>query len=238
MNGKENPCLNTKAPSISSLGDEDETAAIRRMTTTHGSTADIAARLGSARFTPQSRQSADMLACPLRANSRHMHRSKKSTAIRSLRRRQRAGNAQADLRCLRCGWQFIEQGLRVGQVRRTAPCVEEPIDVQQAVVRLRMPTLIGQNPGEARCRAQFERSSSLAAGDGDRPLVTGDRRGARSAAGKEITEQAMDFRFNPSLAGFARNPKRFLERAMGEVRLVVRGIGIGEERQANRAKYP
>src|SRR5215813_11614575 len=78
MNGKENPCLNTKAPSISSLGDEDGTAAIRRMTTTHGSTADIAARLGSARFTPQSRQSADMLACPLSATSRHMHRSKKA----------------------------------------------------------------------------------------------------------------------------------------------------------------
>src|SRR6516164_9051769 len=50
MNGKENPCLNTKAPSISSLGDEDETAAIRRMTTTHGSTADIASRLGSVRL--------------------------------------------------------------------------------------------------------------------------------------------------------------------------------------------
>src|SRR5262249_18280427 len=65
MNGEENPCLNTKAPSISSSGDEDETAAIRRMTTTHGSTADMASRLGSVRFTPQSRQSADMLACPL-----------------------------------------------------------------------------------------------------------------------------------------------------------------------------
>src|SRR5262249_42397607 len=67
-----------------------------------------------------------------------MHRIKKSTAIRSLRRRQRAGNAQADLRCLRCGWQFIEQGLRVGQVHRTAPCVEEPIDLPQASVRLRI----------------------------------------------------------------------------------------------------
>jgi len=92
------------------------------------------------------------------ANSRHMHRIKKSTAIRSLRRRQRAGNAEADLRCLRCGWQFLEEGLRVGQVRRTAPCVEEPIDVPQAGMRLRMPTLIGQDTGEARCRAQFERS--------------------------------------------------------------------------------
>src|SRR6516162_2507745 len=71
--------------------------------------------------------------------------------------RKRAGNASADLRCLRCGWQFIEQGLRLGQVRRSAPCVEEPIDVQQAVMRLRMPTLIGQDTGEARCRAQFER---------------------------------------------------------------------------------
>src|SRR5262249_23827486 len=48
----------------------------------------------------------------------------------------------------------------------------------------------------------------------------------------------MDFRFSPSLAGFARNPKRFLKGARGEVRLVVSGIGIGEERQANRAKYP
>src|SRR5262249_14826634 len=144
----------------------------------------------------------------------------------------------ADLRCLRCGWQFIEQGLRVGQVRRTTPCAEEPIDVQEAVMRLHMPTLIEQDTGEARCRAQFERSRSLHAGDGDRLLVTGDRRGARSAACEEITEQAMDFRFSPSLAGFARNPKRFLERAMGEVRLVVSGIGIGEKRQANRAKYP
>src|SRR5215831_21073663 len=64
----------------------------------------------------------------------------------------------ADLRCLRCGWPFIEQGLRVGQVRRTAPCIEEPIDVQEAVMRLRMPTLIEQDTGKARCRAQFERS--------------------------------------------------------------------------------
>ena len=56
--------------------------------------------------------------------------------------------------------------------------------------------------------------------------------------GKEITEQAMDFRFSPSLAGFARNLKRFLERALGEVRRAVSGMGIGEERQANRAKYP
>jgi hypothetical protein len=48
----------------------------------------------------------------------------------------------------------------------------------------------------------------------------------------------MDFRLSPSLATFARNPKRFLERAMGEVRLVVSGVGIGEERQANRTKYP
>jgi len=67
-------------------------------------------------------------------------------------------------------------------------------------------------------------------GDRDRLLITGERRGALSAAGEEITEQAMDFRFGPSLAGFARDPKRLLERAMGEVRLVVSGIGIGEER--------
>jgi hypothetical protein len=30
----------------------------------------------------------------------------------------------------RCGWQFIEQGFRVGQIRRIALCFEEPIDVQ------------------------------------------------------------------------------------------------------------
>jgi len=46
----------------------------------------------------------------------------------------------------------------------------------------------------------------------------------------------MDFRFSPSFAGFARNPKRLVERAMGELRLVVCGIGIGEERQANGTK--
>jgi hypothetical protein len=48
----------------------------------------------------------------------------------------------------------------------------------------------------------------------------------------------MDFRLGPSLAGFARSPKRFLESAMGEVRLIVSGIGIGEEGQANRAEDP
>src|SRR5690349_20375186 len=56
--------------------------------------------------------------------------------------------------------------------------------------------------------------------------------------GEEVTEQTIDFRFSPSLSGFARSPKRFLERPMGEIRLIVGRIGIGEERQANRTKYP
>src|SRR5215831_6681762 len=90
MNRKENPCLNIKAPSISSSGDEDETAAIRRMTTTHGSTADIASRLGSVRFTPQSGQTGDIAECPLRAKSGHMQRRKKD-ALWELSRRQLTG---------------------------------------------------------------------------------------------------------------------------------------------------
>ena len=122
--------------------------------------------------------------------------------------------------------------------RRIAASVKEPIDVRQALMRLRTPILIGQDAGEARCRTQFERSRRLRAGDGDRLLVVGDRRGICSATDEEIAEQAMDFRFSPSLAAFAHGPKRFLERAMSEIRLIVSGIGVGEECQANRAKYP
>jgi hypothetical protein len=40
----------------------------------------------------------------------------------------------------------------------------------------------------------------------------------------------MDLGFSPSFARFAQCPKRFLERATGEVRLLVCGICIGEER--------
>jgi hypothetical protein len=39
----------------------------------------------------------------------------------------------------------------------------------------------------------------------------------------------MDFRLSPALAGFGRYPKRFLEGLMGEVRLVVGGVGLAEQ---------
>src|SRR6516162_2181835 len=105
-------------------------------------------------------------------------------------------------------------------------------------MRLRGPTLIGQNTGQARCRAQFERSRSLPPGNGDRPLVPGNRRRRWSVAGEQVAEQAMDFRFSPWFAGFSHYPKRFLECVTGEVRLDASGIGVGKERQANRTEYP
>src|SRR5262249_11743700 len=132
----------------------------------------------------------------------------------------------------------LKQSLRIGQVRRIAPRVESSVDAQQTLMRLRVRALIGQKAGQASCRAQFERSRSLLAGDGNRPLVFGRRCGRWSAAGEEVAEQAMDFRFSPALAGFGHYPKRFLERVMSEFRLVVGGVGVGDERQANRAKYP
>lgn len=80
---------------------------------------------------------------------------------------------------------------------------------------LRVPPLIEQDTSEARCRAQLERSRSLLAGEGDCLFIVDYRRRTWSAAGEEITEQTMDFRFRPSLAGFACSPKRLLERAIG-----------------------
>src|SRR5262249_3645007 len=130
----------------------------------------------------------------------------------------------------------LKQSFRVGEVRRIAPHVKSSVDGQQTLMRLQVPVLIGQNAGQARCRPEFERAGPLIAGDRDRPLVSGRCRGRWSATGEEVAVQAMDFRLSPALAGFGRYPKRFLERVMGEVRLVVVGVGVGEERQANRAK--
>src|SRR5512132_4209424 len=69
----------------------------------------------------------------------------------------------------------LKQSFRIGQVRCIAAHVEGSVDGQQTLMGLRVPALVGQNAGQARCRPQFERSRSLLAGDGDRPLVSGRR---------------------------------------------------------------